>query len=41
MHVSPLRSFLLIVAEVGHNRSENAKLELHQCLRPFVHQMAR
>jgi hypothetical protein len=41
MHVSPPRNYLLIVAEVGRNRSENAKPVLHLCLRQFVRQMAR
>jgi hypothetical protein len=41
MHVSPPRNCQLIVVEVGRNLSENARQELHQCLRQFVRQMAR
>jgi hypothetical protein len=41
MHDSLQRSYRQIVVEVGLNLSENAKQVLHQCLRPFVRQMAR
>jgi hypothetical protein len=41
MHDLLQHSYRRIVVEVGPNRSENAKLELHPYLRPFVRQMAR
>jgi hypothetical protein len=41
MHDLLQRNYQRIVAEDGPNRSENAKLVLHQCLPLFARQMAR